>query len=53
MASVNWARGGFWLFAFTRQLKTRSLLPIHEPSLKELHHTVAAFIAGTANQKSK
>jgi hypothetical protein len=29
------ALGGFWLFAFTRQLKTRSLLPIHEPSLKE------------------
>jgi hypothetical protein len=29
------ALSGIWFFFFTRQLKTRSLLPIHEPSLKE------------------
>jgi len=26
---------GLWFFLFTRQLKTRSLLPSREPSLKE------------------
>jgi hypothetical protein len=29
------ALGGLWLFAFTRELKTRSLLPVREPGLKE------------------
>jgi len=29
------ALSGIWFFVFTRQLKTRSLLPIHEPQLKE------------------
>jgi hypothetical protein len=29
------ALSGFWFFLFTRQLKTRSLLPVHEPYLKE------------------
>jgi hypothetical protein len=29
------ALAGLWLFAFTRELKTRSLLPVREPSLKE------------------
>jgi hypothetical protein len=29
------ALGGLWVFAFTRELKTRSLLPVHEPGLKE------------------
>jgi hypothetical protein len=33
--TTSLALGGLWLFAFTRELKTRSLLPIHEPSLKE------------------
>jgi len=26
---------GLWFFAFTQQLKTRSLLPVKEPALKE------------------
>ena len=29
------ALGGLWLFLFTRELKTRSLLPDREPALKE------------------
>ena len=29
------ALGGLWFFVFTQQLKTRSLLPIKEPALKE------------------
>jgi hypothetical protein len=29
------ALGGLWFFAFTRLLKTRSLLPVKEPALKE------------------
>jgi hypothetical protein len=33
--TVPLALGGLWLFAFTRELKTRSLLPAREPGLKE------------------
>lgn len=29
------ALGGLWFFVFTQQLKTRSLLPVKEPALKE------------------
>jgi hypothetical protein len=29
------ALGGFWCFLFTRELKSRSLLPDREPALKE------------------
>jgi hypothetical protein len=29
------ALSGLWFFVFTRELKTRSLLPVHEPALKE------------------
>jgi len=29
------AIAGIWVFLFTRELKTRSLLPPREPSLKE------------------
>ncbi len=37
--SVPLALGGLWIAAFTRQLKSRPLLPVNAPSLeKALHH---------------